>query len=124
MMSTRLQIILMIVMLLVVIYIVNLVRKKRIDFKYALMWLFVDICILLLTIVPDFLTILSKAIGIASPMNMLFFFGFCFAVIIIFFLSLSVSKLADKVRKLSQEIAIIRKDMHDNYVCLKYEKGE
>jgi hypothetical protein len=45
---------------------------------------------------------------------MLFFFGFCLAVVIIFSLSMTISSLSEKVKKLSQEIAIIRKDMYDS----------
>ena len=102
-------------MLLAVIYIVNTMRKKRMDFRYGLGWLLVIACISVLTIWPVLLDKLAKLLGIASPMNMLFFFGFCFAVMIIFSLSMTISHLADRVKKLSQEIAIIRKDMYENY---------
>ncbi|MCD7824538.1 MAG: DUF2304 domain-containing protein [Clostridiaceae bacterium] len=121
MMSMRLQIVIIVVMLLAAGFIVNLVRKKKIDFKYALGWLVLFFCILVLSIWPILLNKLAKLLGIASPVNMLFFFGFCFAVAIIFALSLSVSRLEDRVRKLSQEIAIIQKDMYDHYNGLKQE---
>lgn len=124
MMSVRLQITLIICLLVVAGYIIRLVRHKRIDFKYALGWLFVEGCILVLVIWPVLLNKLSDKLGIASPMNMLFFFGFTLAVLIIFSLSISVSKLSDRVRKLSQEIAIIRKDMYDNYMELKSKEQE
>jgi hypothetical protein len=61
-------------MLLVFLYIVNLMRKKRLDFKFALGWLLVLICITVLTIFPALLSGLSALLGIASPVNMLFFF--------------------------------------------------
>ncbi len=124
MMSLRLRVLIIVIMSLVMIYIVNLTRKKKIDFKYALGWLFVDLCILFLSVFPLILNEVALFLGIASPMNMLFFFGFCFAVIMIFSLSMSVSRLSDKVRKLSQEIAIIRKDMYDNYTRLDQGKAD
>jgi hypothetical protein len=88
-------------------------RKKRLDFKFALGWLLVLICITVLTIFPALLSGLSALLGIASPVNMLFFFGLCLSVVIIFSLSMTISDLTDRVKKLSQEIAIIRKDMYD-----------
>lgn len=124
MMSVRLRITLIICLLLIAWYIIRLVRQKRIDFKYSLAWLFIELCILIMVIWPALLDKLSDKLGIASPMNMLFFFGFALAVVIIFCLSISVSKLSDRVRKLSQEIAIIRKDMYDNYKELKNGEQE
>ena len=119
MMSVRLRITLIICLIIVAVYIIRMVRHKRIDFKYSLAWLFIELCVLVLLIWPVLLEKLSDSLGIASPMNMLFFFGFTLSVVIIFGLSISVSKLSDRVRKLSQEIAIIRKDMYDNYTELK-----
>ena len=114
-MTLRLQIIVLTCMVLAAMYIINLVRKKKMDFKYALGWLFIILCIFILTVWPSLLDILARVLGIASPMNMLFFFGFCFAVMVIFSLSITISHLSDRVKKLSQEIAIIRKDMYENY---------
>ena len=124
MMSVQLQITLIICLLVVAGYIIKLVRHKRIDFKYGLAWLLVELCILILAIWPVLLNKLADMLGIASPMNMLFFFGFTLVVVIIFSLSISVSKLSDRVRKLSQEIAIIRKDMYDNYRELNKKQEE
>lgn len=120
-MTLRLQIIILICMILAVIYIINLVRKKRMDFKYALGWMVIVLCISILTVWPSLLDILAGVLGIASPMNMLFFFGFCFAVMVIFSLSVTISHLSDRVKKLSQEIAIIRKDMYENYQKISKE---
>ena len=114
-MSFRLQIIIIVSMILILLYIFNLMRKKRLDFKFAIGWILIDICIIILSVRPVILEKIAKLLGIASPVNMLFFFGFCFSVAIIFALSMTVSKLTDRVKKLSQEIAIIRKDMYDNY---------
>lgn len=114
-MSFRLQIIIIVCMLLILLYIFKLMKHKRLDFKFAIGWLFIDICIIVLASCPMLLIKISELLGIASPVNMLFFFGFCFSVAIIFVLSMAVSKLTERVKKLSQEIAIIRKDMYDKY---------
>lgn len=114
-MSIKLQILIIVVIILAMLYIVNHVRKKSIDFKYALLWLFVCMCVLILTAFPKLLVIISSALGIASPVNMLFFFGFCLSIVIIFTLSIALSSLNDKVKKMAQEIAIIRKDMYERY---------
>jgi hypothetical protein len=43
---------------------------------------------------------------------MLFFFGFCFSIVIIFSLSVALSHLSEKVKRMAQEIAIMKKDMY------------
>lgn len=123
-MTLRLRIALIVMLLFVAYKILCFIHKKIIDFKYALAWLFVDACVIVLTIFPSLLVKLSNLTGIANPVNMLFFFGFCLALVIIFSLSLSVSKLLDKVRKLSQEIAILRKDMYENCKQVNKYKSE
>lgn len=112
-MTLRLQIIILVCMLLAVLWILNLMRKKKMDFRYALGWLCIIACISILTIWPVLLNKIAALFGIVSPMNMLFFFGFCFAVVVIFSLSITISHLTDRVKKLAQEIAIMRKDMYD-----------
>ena len=99
----------------------HFLRRKRIDFRYALAWLFVDIIIIVMAIFPQAMVGLSDILGVASPVNMVLFVGLCLALVVIFSLSMSVSRLADKVRKLSQEIAIIRKDMFDGDNRLREE---
>ena len=114
-MSIKLQILIIIVILLAMLYIIRHVRNKSMDFRYALLWLFVCICVLILTVFPKMLTALAEILGIASPVNMLFFLGFCLSIVIIFTLSIALSNLTDKVKKLSQEIAILREDMYERY---------
>ena len=121
MMSLRLQLGIIFIMLVVAGSIVHFLRRKRIDFRYALAWLFVDIIIVVMAIFPQAMVGLSDILGVASPVNMVLFVGLCLALVVIFSLSMSVSRLADKVRKLSQEIAIIRKDMFDGDNRLREE---
>ncbi len=124
MMSLRLQLGIIFIMLVVAGSIVHFLRRKRIDFRYALAWLFVDIIIIVMAIFPQAMVGLSDILGVASPVNMVLFVGLCLALVVIFSLSMSVSRLADKVRKLSQEIAIIRKDMFDGDNRLREEMNE
>lgn len=123
-MTLRLQIMVIIFIVLAVLYIVNQLRKKKLDYRFGLGWLLIIFCILILTVSPKLLSMLAGFLGIALPINMLFFFGFCFIVILVFSMSMMISSLSDRVKKLSQEIAILRKDMYDNYQKLSSEERE
>lgn len=112
-MSIKIQIIIAVLVISALIVIVNMIRKKRLELSYALSWLLVGGGILVLDLFPQLIKILSNELGIASPVNMLFFFGFCFALIIIFVLTISVSRLSVKIKQLAQQVAIYEKSLED-----------
>lgn len=108
-MSVKIQIIIAVLIICALIVIIDMIRKKRLELSYALSWLLVGIGVLILDIFPQLIKTISEKIGIVSPVNMLFFFGFCFSLIIIFVLTIAVSKLSIKIKQLAQQIAIYEK---------------
>lgn len=110
MMTVRLQIIVAILMIFSLIFVINMVRKKQIELKYALIWLGAGSLVLVMDFVPSVMDWLAAKLGIASPVNMLFFLGFCFSLVIIFILTIVVSRLSVRVKNLAQEIALYEKD--------------
>lgn len=108
-MSVKIQIIIAVLIICALIVIIDMIRKKRLELSYALSWLLVGIGVLILDIFPQLIKTISEKIGIVSPVNMLFFFGFCFSLIIIFVLTIAVSKLSIKIKQLAQQIAMYEK---------------
>ena len=108
-MSVKIQIIIAVLIICALIVIIDMIRKKRLELSYALSWLLVGIGVLILDIFPQLIKTISEKIGIVSPVNMLFFFGFCFSLIIIFVLTIAISKLSIKIKQLAQQIAIYEK---------------
>lgn len=49
---------------------------------------------------------LANVLGIYSPVNMIFFLGFVLSLIIIFTLTVALSRVTARVRKLAQMIAL------------------
>lgn len=109
-MNMRIQIIVAVIVILALCVIVNMIRKKRLELRYALAWLMVGIGTLVLDCFPNLITWLAKKVGIASPVNMLFFFGFCFSLMIIFVLTISVSRMSIRIKQLAQELALYEKN--------------
>ena len=108
-MSVKIQIIIAVLIICALIVITDMIRKKRLELSYALSWLLVGIGVLILDVFPQLIKTISEKIGIVSPVNMLFFFGFCFSLVIIFVLTIAVSKLSIKIKQLAQQIAIYEK---------------
>lgn len=123
-MSVRIQIFIIVVCVIFFLYVANLLRKKKIDFKYALGWLALGLIILFLAAFPNVLAWISTQIGIASPVNMLFFFGLCLSLCMIFSQSVSLSHANDSIKKLTQELAILKKTIYEDEMRDVYEEKE
>ena len=113
-MNIKIQLIVVFSALFAMAYLLNMIRKKRLELRYALSWLGVGISVIILACFPDLLAWIAEKIGIASPVNMLFFFGFLFALAIILILTMSLSRMSIRVKKLSQELALLKKDLEKN----------
>jgi hypothetical protein len=112
-MNVKLQLIIAITIVLCLIIIINMIRKNKLELKYALAWLFLGIGILIFDAFPSLTNFLSKLVGIGVPINMLFFLGFLFSLIIIFILTIVVSRLSNRVTRLTQQIALLEKKAND-----------
>ncbi|MBQ9983260.1 MAG: DUF2304 domain-containing protein [Lachnospiraceae bacterium] len=106
-MTSKFQIILIVGILLILLLILNMIRKRKLELKYSLVWLIVMIMLLFIAGSPEKLAEISKALGIYSPVNMVFFLGFVFSLIIIFVLTVTVSRLSARIRRLAQIVAML-----------------
>lgn len=112
----KLQIVAAILIILALLFIFHMIKKRKLELKYALAWVFVLGIVLVVNLFPSILNILSYILGIATPVNTLFVLAFCFSIVLIFVLTVAVSRLAEKVKRLSQAVAILEKKIE--------EKGE
>lgn len=112
-MSLNIQLIIGILAIFCVLGICNMVRKNKLDLRYGLIWILVGICIIILDFSPKLLAALTEFMGIELPINMLFFLGFCFSLIIMFGLTKTISDLVHKVKRLTQEMAIMEKRIEE-----------
>ena len=113
MLSVKIQVIVACLVLIALCVIVNMIRKKRLELRYALAWLLVGVGTLVLDCFPKTIGMISEMVGIASPVNMLFFFGFAFSLIIIFVLTVAVSRMSIRIKQLAQELALYQKDHNE-----------
>ncbi len=113
-MSLKLQIIIALIILISLVALINLIRKNKLDLKYALSWILLGVGILVFDLFPGLTSLLAALLGIDVPVNMLFFLGFCFSLLIIFSLTVAVSRLSKRVTKLTQELALFSKKLDDH----------
>ena len=122
MMTLKLQIVIAIAILAILAVLVNMIRKRSLELKYALVWMMVLAALLIFDCAPVLLNIVSNFLGIYAPVNMIFFLGFCFSLLIIFSLAVALSRLSNSVRTLDQMVALNEKRLQDLEQELKKEK--
>lgn len=105
-MSLKMRILIAIILVTCLIIIVNMIRKRSLELKYTLLWIFCDIALLIIDFFPFTMRKLADFLGIISPANMMFFLGFLFALMLIFSLTVSLSRETVRVRKLAQMVAL------------------
>ncbi len=107
MISSRLQWFAIIVGILFLMMMIELIRKNRVALKYALLWLFSGVILLLLAIFPQLLDKMSRLIGVYSPVNALFAVLLCCGLVLMISFSVIVSGNKKAVVRLTQEISLL-----------------
>jgi len=106
-MLIQLRITMLVIIVALLIFFISLLRKQKLDLKYCLVWIFALIGVAVLCIFPALLDKLSILFGIGIPVNTLFLIGIAFLACICISLTIVVSRLSDRLRKLTQNIAIL-----------------
>ena len=112
-MSIKIQILVAVLVVLALLFIANMVRKETLDIRFALSWLTVGGVVLVLDLFPGIMNYLVHLLGIELPVNMMFFFGFCFTLLLLFSLTVKVSRQAEQLKRLTQEIALLEERMEN-----------
>ena len=93
-----------VILLLVVL---ELIRSRRLQERYALLWLLTGIVILILASWRSALARLSDLVGIAYPPSALFVLASIFVMVVLLHYSTVISKLSDQNRILAQRLAML-----------------
>jgi hypothetical protein len=89
------------------VLIIRLVQRGRLDIAYCWLWLGVGIGILLIVLRYNWLVALSRAIGAVTPTTTLFLIGFVVVLLMCLQFSLVVSAHRRQIKKLTQHIALL-----------------
>ncbi|MBS1887179.1 MAG: DUF2304 domain-containing protein [Actinobacteria bacterium] len=102
----RLEVIIFGVLVCLVIF--ELVRRKHLMERYALLWLAAGVILLVLALWRGLLTTFSHAVGIYYPPAALFGLGFLFVLILLIHFSIAISRLSDQNKILAQRLALLQ----------------
>jgi hypothetical protein len=99
--------------LAVLVTIFELVRRRQLREKYALLWAIVGIVVIPLALFPRLLDTVSHSVGIASGVSLVLFLGLVFLLLVCIHLSLEVSHLEEETRTLAEDIALLRTEIRE-----------
>jgi hypothetical protein len=106
-MDIRIQLVAIAASGLLLVVILELVRRRRLLERYALLWLFSAVVLLTLAIWRGLLEDIASTIGVAYAPNALFFVAFGFVLVLLLHFSLAVSRLTDQAKVLAQRLALM-----------------
>jgi hypothetical protein len=106
-MDVRIQIVAVVASVVMLLVVLEMVRRRRLMERYALLWLFSAVILLGLAAWRNGLKIISNAIGIAYPPNALFFVAVAFILLLLLHFSSAVSRLSDQTKLLAQRAALL-----------------
>jgi hypothetical protein len=92
---------------LFLLVIFELIRGRRLQERYALLWLVTGVVILVLAVWRDALRLVAEQLGIAYPPSALFVIGFLFILVVLLHYSTVISELAERNVRLAQDIALL-----------------
>jgi hypothetical protein len=85
-----------------------LIRSRRLQARYAVLWVATGGSLLVLALWRDLLGLVSGLLGIAYPPSALFVLGAVFVLVVLLHYSTVVSRLADENRQLAQRLALLQ----------------
>jgi hypothetical protein len=109
---------------LLLFVILELVRRRRLLERYALLWLFSAVILLTLAIWRGLLEDIARVIGVAYAPNALFFIAFAFVLVLLLHFSLAVSRLTDQTKVLAQRLALLEERQRRAEQQHAHDQGE
>ncbi len=106
-MDVRLRIVALATIAVLFLVVLDLVRRRRLLERYALLWLGSALALMALAAWGGLLDKVSSAIGVATPANALFVAAFGFVLVLLLHFSIAVSRLTDQTKILAQRLAIL-----------------
>lgn len=85
----------------------EMVRRRYLRERYAILWLVAALLLLILAAWTQLLRLLANAVGIATPSNAFFVVAFAFLLLLLLHFTAVVSRLSDETRVLAQRLSLL-----------------
>lgn len=96
---------------LALVFVLELVRQRRLREEYSLLWLATAGVVLILSLSRPLLDVLASAVGIFYPPSALFLVALLFVLVILMHFSMVITRLTQENKEVAQQIALLRHEL-------------
>ncbi|MCI8599061.1 MAG: DUF2304 domain-containing protein [Lachnospiraceae bacterium] len=107
------RILLITVSLLTTSYILKRIRQSKLQIEYAIFWIIFSGVLIVFSLFPWLVSMFTRMIGMQLPVNFIFLLFIFVLMVKMFFMTIELSALENKVKELTQEIALEEKEHFD-----------
>jgi hypothetical protein len=109
--ETKVQIVALIGTLALFVLVLDLVRRRRLAERYALLWMFASAALLVLAVWRGGLDVIANAMGVEEPANAIFILAFGVAFLLLLNFSVVTTRLSEETKILAQESARLEQEL-------------
>ena len=95
------------------LYVLDLVRRRRLSEEYSLLWVVASAAVAILGFSTPLLRAITRALGILYEGSTVFFIGLAFATAMLLYLSVKLSRLGQENHALVRELALLRFELEE-----------
>lgn len=109
--------------LVLVLAILELLRRRQLREKYAVVWLAVGVLVIPAALFPRFLDSVAHTLGIVNGVSLALFIGIVFVILVCMHLSWEANRLEEETRTLAEEVALLRLEISSRPVREEADSG-
>lgn len=110
---SRAQVILAIAAVGLALFVLDLVRRRKLSEEYSFLWVVATAAVAVLGFSTPVLRGITRALGILYEGSTVFAFGLAFATAVLLYLSVKLSRLGQENHALSREVAFLRLELQE-----------
>ena len=100
--------------LIVLGVVIELIRRRRLHERYALLWIVTGLVMLVLAVWRGALYALARAAGVAYPPSALYMVAGLFVLVVLLHYSTVLSRLSEENKTLAQRLALLESGLHES----------
>ena len=105
--------------ILITYFILKKIRQSKLQIEYAIFWIIFSGILLIFSVFPFLVALVTRMIGMELPVNFIFLLFILILILKAFFQTIETSALENKVRNLTQRLAIEEKDRQEELTEMK-----
>lgn len=122
-MDNILQFFIILGIVIYIMFLIYMIKQEHLHLKYTLIWFFIAFIMIILTVFPSILKVLSQIMGIKSDVNTLFLLFFFFILLVLMQITAIISRMSNRQRRLIQAYSLLEYKMYYQKIEKDYEQN-